>query len=531
MAQHSRLREASAGLAYAYHRLCAAIKPPVTITPPPAAIVFEHNVPITVRDGTTLRANVFRPTGDARVPVLMCAHPYNKDLLPKPGRPLFTYRLMYQTVPSTQSAYTGWEGPDPAVWVARGYAVVNLDLRGYGSSDGTSNLLTEDEGHDYYDAIEWAARQPWCTGKIGLTGVSYLAISQWRVASQRPSALAAMCPWEGFTDFFRDFARPGGISDEGFFLIWNRSIHKKTAVNYVSARKTHPTHDAFWAALAPPIEQIDVPALVCGSFSDQSLHTGGTFKGYAGMGSAKKWLHTHRAPKWATYYAPEMVELQTRFFDHFLKERDNGFEDMPHVSIAVQDTRRTVHRTIASTAWPLPEATPLTLSLQAGGTLGDDAASAGTTASFNLRSGRLTFAWTVPRDLEIVGPMTVRLAIDAPTTHEFCLFGGVRKFSGGEEVPFEGSFGYPLDMVTKGWLRVPRVANGGVIDVEMELLPSATFFRRGDVLRLDLQGRWFWTIFPWRGQFPARYERSAGGTCTVHLGERLRSTLTVPVVG
>lgn len=151
-----RMHDAKPGWAYALRRLRALVRPPVTVTPPPGGVIFERNRAVRTRDGTTLRVNVFRPSSEGRFPVLMCAHPYGKDELPRSGRPLFTYRLMYQTKPLTHSAWTGWEGPDPAFWVPRGYVLVNADLRGYGSSEGTGNLLTQAEGQDYYDLIEWA---------------------------------------------------------------------------------------------------------------------------------------------------------------------------------------------------------------------------------------------------------------------------------------------------------------------------------------------------------------------------------------
>lgn len=108
---------------------------------------------------------------------------------PRPGKPLFQYRLMQQSMPITHSAWTGWEGPDPSQWVPQGYVVVNLDLRGFGNSQGTSSLLSEQEGEDYHDAIQWVAQQPWSTGKVGLNGVSYLALAQWRAAATRPLRL------------------------------------------------------------------------------------------------------------------------------------------------------------------------------------------------------------------------------------------------------------------------------------------------------------------------------------------------------
>src|SRR5690606_40382323 len=109
-----------------------------TITDPPAGIVFERDVPVVMRDGVTLRVNVFRPEVSGRYPVLLCAHPYGKDRLPSRARWGGGYRipkqycLMAHSEPLTHSAWTSWEAPDPAHWVPRGYVVVNADLREIG---------------------------------------------------------------------------------------------------------------------------------------------------------------------------------------------------------------------------------------------------------------------------------------------------------------------------------------------------------------------------------------------------------------
>jgi predicted acyl esterase len=80
--------------------------------------------------------------------------------------------------------------------------VASCDLRGAGTSQGKASLLSDREGEDVHDLIEWAAAQPWSTGAIGLIGVSYLAISQWKAAALNPPGLKAICPWEGFTDAY-----------------------------------------------------------------------------------------------------------------------------------------------------------------------------------------------------------------------------------------------------------------------------------------------------------------------------------------
>jgi putative CocE/NonD family hydrolase len=131
-----------------------------------------------------LRVNCYRLVSEEPVPVLLCAHPYGKDRLPRRNRRRssfsFQYRILRQTGQVRFSTLTSWEAPDPDWWAAQGYAVVNCDLRGAGTSDGVAELLSRQEGEDTYDMIEWAAGQPWSNGKVGMLGVSYLAISQWR---------------------------------------------------------------------------------------------------------------------------------------------------------------------------------------------------------------------------------------------------------------------------------------------------------------------------------------------------------------
>lgn len=103
------------------------------------------------------------------------------------------------------------ELPDPERWVPLGYALVRVDARGTGRSPGKMDNMSAPEADDIYDAIEWAAEQPWSTGKIGLTGLSYMAIVQWTAASRQPPHLAAFCTWEGASDWYREVSRHGEI--------------------------------------------------------------------------------------------------------------------------------------------------------------------------------------------------------------------------------------------------------------------------------------------------------------------------------
>jgi uncharacterized protein len=105
-------------------RLRHLVRPGVTIVAPPRGVTFERDVEVRVRDGCVLRVNVFRPDRDGEFPVLLCAHPYGKDALPKPRRAGYSvptqFRMLPQSRPFRISAWTGWEGPDPAHWVSRG---------------------------------------------------------------------------------------------------------------------------------------------------------------------------------------------------------------------------------------------------------------------------------------------------------------------------------------------------------------------------------------------------------------------------
>jgi predicted acyl esterase len=548
----------SPGFNYTLVRLRRFVAPPVSISPPPRGIRFERDVPVRVRDGTVLRVNVFRPAAEGRYPVLMCAHPYGKDKLPRRRRigylPEFQYRVMRQSAPVRVSAWTSWESPDPGFWVPRGYVVVNCDLRGFGRSAGAGNLLSDQEAEDYYDLIEWAAAQPWSGGRVGLNGVSYLALSQWRVAALRPPHLAAICPWEGFSDLYRDFARPGGIREDGFLPLWNAMVKRngRYPVDLRAEQKDRPLWDAWWAARTAELERIEVPALICGSFSDHSLHTRGSFEAFRRISSPHKWLYTHRGGKWAVYYSPEALDFQARFFDCFLKGDENGMRDLPPVRLEVRETGAAVREVRHETAWPLPRARWTPLYLHADGSLGDQPAADAAEVRFQARDGRARFTWTAPADLELSGPMKLRLHVEVRGADDVHLFVAVRKLRHGAEVPFEGSYGFPFDTVTKGWLkaslrrldesrseawrpvhtfdRSEPLRPGQVVPVEIELLPSATRFRRGDALRLDVQGRWFFSRNPFRGQFPVAYEPSPSGVVALHCGGRFDAHLLVPAI-
>jgi uncharacterized protein len=545
-------------LRYALTRIRGAAKPPVTVTLPPTDIQADRDVGVATRDGTVLRINVFRDGGNVARPVILSIHPYGKDNLPtrRGRRSTFSvqYRAIRQPQPVTFSTLTGWEAPDPVTWTQHGFVVVNADSRGCGHSEGTGKLLSQQEAEDTYDLVQWLADQPWCDGRVVMLGVSYLAISQYAVAALQPPALRAICPWEGFTDAYRDLMFPGGVEETGFSRLWSRNLSRSTRQSYdfTAMQGEHPLRDEFWRSLVPDLSAIKVPMLVCGSFSDNSLHSRGTMRAFTHSGSGHARLYTHRGGKWTTFYSDAALAEQLKFFREVL----DGAPASRSVRLEVREDRDTITAVREEAEWPLARTRwrPLYLGghSAAARTLADDTPAIAGRTEFETDSSAAVFTWTAPEDIELTGPMAARLWVELNGCDDANLFVGVEKWRDGEFVGFEGSYGYGRDRVTTGWQRValraldpdlsqpwepvaactdPRPVTGGeVVAVDVALGPSATLFRAGEQLRLVIAGRWLCPRNPLTGQFPAAYAASPPGRVTLHWGPRHNAHLLIPEI-
>jgi predicted acyl esterase len=539
MMARARKAKVAAILRLAGRRLRTFIHPNVTVTSVPPNVHADWNLPVKVRDGTTLRVNVFRPNEPGTYPVIMSAHPYGKDRIPARSRSgsaaNFQYRLFPQPEPVSFSEWTNWEAPDPGVWVPRGYVVVNADLRGGGTSEGSGDLFSDEEAQDYYDLIEWAGAQPWSNGRVGLDGVSYLCMSQYKVAALNPPHLAAICPWEGFSDLYRDFVRPGGSREDGFSIIWSKGTSKVARLRGDLRREicARTERDEWYRSKTPNLERIKVPMLVCASFSDHSLHSRGSFEVFRRTASTQKWLYTHRGGKWSTYYSPRATAARIGFFDRFLKGVADGWDQRPSVHLEIHDSGPHPAAIVQEDAWPPGNLNWRPLWLDARDmALREASPTAQSQAAFSSRSG-LRFQWSVPEDIDVIGPMALRLWIKAQDASDLVLFAGIRKFRAGAEVTFEGSFGFSGDMVSKGWQRAAHreiddhlsipaqpvhthdraepLARGEIARIDIALRQHATRFLKGDLLQLDVRGNWHFPRNPLFGQFPTFYAPSPKG--------------------
>lgn len=519
----------------------------------------ERDVGIVLRDGVRLSANVFRPKAEGRYPVVMAFTAYHKDEAPiqYPDYLRRNATPEYDSGTIRVNKWTPWEAPDPAYWVSQGYAVVIVDSRGYGKSEGLAGVLSIQDRYDFHDAITWAGTQPWSSGNVGLTGVSYLAIAQWIAGVNAPDHLKAIMPWEGQSDNFREVLFHGGVPETAFTNFWITRVRSK-------ANKTSlPPHRIMRFAGSRPLlmkrisersipsgitlEDITVPALICASWSDHGMHTRGSFEGFKKISSEQKWLYTHGQPKWDVYYSDEAKSVQTAFFDHFLKGEDNGFAARPAVRLEVRENLSD-YTVRFEDAWPLPSTNATPLYLAADGRLQDYASQDVTHESYDARTGSVSFRKTFDQDTEITGNMKLKLWVEAHGAKNMDLFVAIKKYDRiGDEVTFYGKTGYTKTPVALGWLRVSqreldpmrstplqpylkherslKLKRGEVVPVEIEILPSSTLFRAGETLEVAIQGH------DHSEHHALAHENTVNrGKHVVHIGGDYDSHLLVPVI-
>ncbi|RYP50735.1 hypothetical protein DL768_003795 [Monosporascus sp. mg162] len=328
--------------------------------------VFEQNATVQLKSSDGLvRCNLYRPKGSGpenRVPVLVTYGPYGKDTYY--GE--FHAKSFSEVNPEHKSVHSAWETPDPGFWTSRGYAIVRADERGIGQSMGRLDTMSRGTSEAFFEVVEWCADQSWSSGKVGLLGISYYAGSQWRVAARRPKGLAAMIPWEGMSDYYRDRCRHGGILSNNFIKFWwNRQVvanqygrprdepiittkdiagegpkpppsapeslegnlsAEERAQNRqdqtIDNQKYRFRDEEYYASKEYDLGDIEVPLLSVGNWGGILLHLRGNVEGYVHAGSERKWLRMITGRHDLPFYYKEEVDIQLSFLDAFLKGED-----------------------------------------------------------------------------------------------------------------------------------------------------------------------------------------------------------------
>ena len=492
----------------------------------PIDIVFEKDTAVILRDGTTIYVDVLRPAGDEKVPVIVAWSPYGKSRGNAPRTTDLLDLLGMGT--SNLSGLNKFEGPDPAFWCAQGYAVCNPDTRGCFNSEGDLPLWSQDEAKDYCDLIEWLGVRPWCNGKVGTTGNSYLAISQWFVAAEQPSHLAAIAPWEGMSDVYRDLVVRGGIPDFPFpRQLGMNLVGKRLREDLVGDAEAHPLMDELWRAKIPAFHNVAVPAYVVASYSN-SIHTPGTFRGWRSIASAEKWLRIHNTMEWPDYYDEASQADLLRFFDHYLKGNDNGWEKTPRVRYAVLNLKGGDRTNVPASEFPPEDVTQVKYYLDAAAhRLVTTAPGSESTARYDAASeqGSVSFTMQVDAATEFVGYPKLHLWVQAEGADDMDLFVFLQKLDAqGEQLEqftipndgpkmqaltqrgaailkYKGSNGRlrvsmrRIDEATStdsipvhSFDRVEKLTPGEVVCVDIDLFPVGLALSSGEQLRLVISG-------------------------------------------
>jgi predicted acyl esterase len=506
------------------------------------AMQIDWDVAIPMDDGVVLRADVFRPTGDGRFPVILSYGPYAKGLAFQDGYPSAWNRMAEQhpdvTAGST-NRYQNWEVVDPEKWVPDGYVCARVDSRGAGRSPGFLDPWSPRETRDLAACIAWAGTQPWSSGKVGLNGISYYAMNQWYVASLQPPHLAAICAWEGAADFYRDVTHHGGILCT-FAQNWY-DMQVKTVQHGVGERgprsavtgepacgpptlpddelarnrtdfgadiRAHPLDDEYHRARSPVWERVTVPLFSAANWGGQGLHPRGNFEGYVRAASREKWLEIHGIEHWTEFYTDYGVRLQKQFFSHYLKG-ESALRDWPRVRLQVRHLDRFEER--HEDEWPLARTRWTTFYLDpAARSLRDAPPRSETRAEYDPAGEGLTFAGDpLERETEITGPLAARLFVSSSTA-DADVFVVLRAFApGGAEVVFQGAID-PHTPLAQGWLRashraldpqlttayrpyhrhdgIEPLVPGGVVQLDVELWPTSIVLPAGYRLALSVRG-------------------------------------------
>jgi uncharacterized protein len=522
-------------------------------------MIIERNVAVALRDGVKILVDIFRPANELPAPPIIAWTPYGKH---QNGLATYSANPGCGVTADMVSPYATFEGPDPLYWVPHGYALVHADIRGTWHSEGDATFVSPENAEDFYDLIEWAGTQPWSNGKVGSSGVSYLAASQWRVAELRPPHLAAINPWEGRADTYRELARHGGIPDTWFW--WNRIIPNwGTGTNRIEDLRLetveHPLYDAFWESKCAKFENIVTPAFVVACWGDQGLHARGTLEGFRRISSEDKWLLVHGRKKWAHYYTPENVAQLKDFFDHFLKGQSTAVTSWPRVRLEVRE-RYFVGETRPFAGWPVPGTRYQKLFLDAvDGSLRDAPVSRAGSASYSaLGSGpgaqRAEFEFVFTEPAALVGHMRLHIVMAADTADDMDVFVGVYKIDAeGKHVPFAFYSFFEDGPVALGWLRAShreldpqrsteflpvlmhkrelKLAPGAKTPLDIEIWPSGTCFAAGERLRLIVQGTDLQKYSKIRDPVYFRHEDTVNiGRHVIYTGEGDASYLQVPLV-
>lgn len=334
-------------------------------------IVKMTDVKIPLRDGSYVLGDVFRPADDGRHPVVLNKGFYGKAFYHEcicsadeaEQKEVLEDRFFSGNPDGLQ--YENHESVDSSVWVPEGYVCVRVDGRGVGKSPGVQSPLSVQEAEDYYDAIEWAATQPWSNGNVGLWGMSYLAMTQHNVASLQPPHLKAMIAQGTDADIYNEAIYGGGLFGEGFWTWWwtvwtgNNCCGERRETDWMARMLATPFNDpaAYGPQgsifMRPELDKSTAAVWIVGPQTGVVIHQLGSSETFIHSSGAKAKRFDFTDAWFPGCYSEATTAEHIRFFDYWLKSVENGAMDGSPVRVQLR-TGGGAHRLIEAAEWPLP---------------------------------------------------------------------------------------------------------------------------------------------------------------------------------
>ncbi|MDW2796374.1 CocE/NonD family hydrolase [Clostridium boliviensis] len=527
-------------------RETAKVQPPLNqrTYSPEEGIVCMQDIPVKMRDGVTIYADIYKPEAEGRYPLIISWSFYGK----RPFDGQSEWQIM-GVPPQTVSNMSKFESPDPGYWCRRGYAVANVDPRGIGHSEGDFVQFGSQDGKDGYDFIEWAAKQSWCSGRCALSGNSCVAMTQWRIASQQPPHLTCMAPWESTTDMYRESLCEGGIPAHSFVRL---VMKEACGPNYMDSTpdnlEKYPFIDcAYWKDKDPVWENVTIPVYQTACWNH--FHLRGSINAFRKCRSRRKWLRVHRDFEWPDAYSNENLKDLELFFARYLKLERNGWELTPKVRIEVQDTGEFLTmKNRPEENFPLKRTKYEKLYLDASDrSMKKEPVEKTAMAVYESETGEVWFDYRFEEDTELTGYMKLRLHVAAESYNDMDLFIAVQKLSTKGDLLPVTLFGEPHPGAW-GKMRVSRrkldeklstdycpvqahiydekLKPGQIVPVDIEIVPTSRFFHKGQQIRVSIAGRYI------RGDWfePLMWNSDNQGNHLIYTGGEYDSFLQIPVI-
>ena len=322
---------------------------------PEYEVRLDRRVRVPMRDGVELAAVVVRPRAEGRFPAIMSYNPY---------------RWLRQVKDTCSDATYNHRWDGPPYFAQRGYAVVYFDVRGTGNSGGnTQDVYSDEERLDACDMVEWIAAQPWCSGNVGMWGMSYGGVVQWQVGVQNPPALKTLVIGSSNDDVYLDWTNPGGsirpymfdsfspmmtafnaappdadIVGPDWSRLWEERLEKNVpwGIGFIS----NLLHGPYWRdrSLQSDYGRIKVPVMFWCGWADP--YPTPILRAFSRLNVPKKIL----LGPWGHYWPEEALpgpridfrHEMLKWFDRWLKGEDTGVMEEPAVTLFVRRYKRPV---------------------------------------------------------------------------------------------------------------------------------------------------------------------------------------------